>query len=416
MTTRKLSRRRFLAGTTAATAMAATALSTRRSHGANERISVGVIGAGGRGSYLMDEIHKNAESHDVEITAVCDVWKVNREAAAGRVKEWFGNEPRAFSRFGDLIALEDVDAVTIATPDYAHTPIMIAALEAGKDVYVEKPMALEIENANRAFDLARKNERVVQCGTQYRSSGGYWAAAKAIGEGVLGPVNRITAAANFNEPRWRRGYSNCKEEDVDWEAFLFNRPKRPFDPKLLRRWHFYKDFTNGLSGLWMSHYVDAVHIITGAKYPSAASALGGVYIWKDGREHCDTFHALLEYPEGFLFDWGMSLGNSANNFFTVHGPRGTLEISRNYNVPDSLLLSGEGGAGPDKIQESRRLKPERGESHMGNWLDCMRTRERPNADIEYGHQHAVGTIMAAAALHEGRRMKYDPEKRGMSAL
>jgi len=415
MSQQPISRRKFFAQTTAgAAALGSSSLVARRAYGANDRLSIGLIGVGDRCQAHLAEIQRLAQKQNVQITAICDVWKVNLARAAEKVKKGFGIEPYQCTRFGDLLARKDVDAVVIATPDYAHTPIMIAALKAGKDVYVEKPMSTDIEEANEALDLARKHNRVVQVGTQYRSDGGYIAAAKALAEGVLGAISRVSASCNFNEPRWNRKFDDCKEADVDWGAYLFNRHKRPFNPSLLRRWHFYHDFTNGLSGLWMAHYSDALHMLTGAKYPSSAVSLGGVYVWKDGREHTDAFHTVMDYPEGFLWDWGMSLTNGSGNFFRVHGSQGTLEVSTGHAEPNSLTLSPEGGRADSKIK-TVKIKPEPTQSHMGNWLECLRTRQRPNADIQFGHQHAVATIMAAAALDTGRRQKYDPKRRKMYA-
>ena len=179
--------------------------------GANERIAIGVVGTGNRGQALMNEINGLADQHNVEITAVCDVWKVNLDAAAGKVKERFGKEPRKFTRFGDLVSLGDLHAVVVATPDYAHTPVMIEALEQGKDVYCEKPMSIDIANANTALDLARKYKRVVQVGTQRRSEGHHMAAAKVIATGVLGQISRISAANHVNHARWVRPFDNCKK-------------------------------------------------------------------------------------------------------------------------------------------------------------------------------------------------------------
>jgi predicted dehydrogenase len=406
-----LSRRAFL-GRSAAIGSAA--LFPTLAHGANDRLSIGIIGAGDRASALMGQIIGLAKVHNAAITAICDVWRVNRDKAAARGQAAFGPAPRTFTRFGELLALSDVDAVVIATPDFAHAPILIAALEAGKDVYVEKPMSIDLAAGNRAVDLARANNRVVQAGTQYRSSGGYAAAARELAAGVLGKVSRVHAEANFYGARWARPYADCKAADVDWEAYLFNRPPRPFDPRLLRRWQLYRDCTNGLAGLWMSHYADAVHFVTGARYPTAAVSLGGVYVWNDGREHTDTFHTVLEYPEGFLFDWGMSLGNSAGTEFQVFGTKGTLDLGKNYATPTEVTLSGEGGAQPADLPK-RTVRPEPTQDHMANWLECIRSRRRPSADIEFGHQHAVATIMAATALETGRRQKYDPSRRMMSA-
>ncbi|MCI0456559.1 MAG: hypothetical protein L0Z62_06220, partial [Gemmataceae bacterium] len=121
-------------------------------------------------------------------------------------------------------------------------------------------------------------------------------------------------------------------------------------------------------------------------------------------------HALLEYPEGFLFDWGMGLGNSAGTEFLVHGTRGTLDVGKDYANPTELILSSAGGT-PGTHVSTQRIPPDPSPDHMGNWLECLRTRQHPNADIQFGHQHAVATIMAAAALDTGRRQTYDPRKR-----
>jgi len=384
---------------------AAGVLASGKAVGSGERISIGIIGCGDRGSAHMGDIRDLAAKHNAEITAICDVWKVNLARAAASIKGWSGREPRQFTRFGEVLALSDVDAVVIATPDFSHAPILIAALRAGKDVYVEKPMSIDLAEATEALDLARAGNRVVQAGTQRRSEGAYRAAAREVATGLLGPLSRVSASVNFNEPRWARAFDDCREADVDWDAYLFNRPRRPFDPKLLRRWHLYRDFTNGLSGLWMSHYADSLHFFTGAKYPASSVAHGGTYFWKDGREHTDTFHALLDYPEGFLFDWGMSLANSAGNHFRIHGALGTLDVEK-------WTISPAGGSPGTPVKE-RKIEADANVSHMGNWLECLRSRARPAADIQCGHQHAVATILAAKALETGKRWRYDPGKREM---
>ncbi len=405
MTTPSMSRRNFLAA--GGLAMTAGMMLNRSVWGANERLSVGVIGTGGRGMSLMADIARLRDSHNVAVTAVCDVWRPNRERAVERVQRWFEHEPFATSRFQEVLARGDVDAVVIATPDFSHTPIMIEALKAGKDVFVEKPMALDLENANTAVDLAHETGLVVQVGTQRRSEGRWKAARTFLEEGSMGHMSRISAANCFNHPRWARDYSDCVEEDVDWEAYLYNRPMVDFDPKLLRRWHLYKMCTNGISGLWMCHLIDAAHIITGATYPDSAVAHGGNYVWHDGREHTDVFHALIDYPEGFLFDWCMSLTNGAGNKYNLHGRYGTLDLDR-------LSYSGDGGEEGQEI-ESGTLTAEPNEDHMGNWIDCIRSRELPNATIEHGHQHSVATIMAAEALNTGQRQRYDRENRRIYA-
>jgi predicted dehydrogenase len=286
-----------------------------------------MICVGDRGSFHLGQIARLATNCNARIRAVCDVWQVNLRRAAERVKLAFGDLPRTCTRFGELISDEQVDAVVIATPDFGHAAILLEALEAGKDAYVEKPMALDV---GRPITLHLADRRTASSRWEPSiAATADMAAARELAGGVLGKVHRIHASANFNQARWARDYSSCNQADVDWPAYLFNRKQRPFDPKLLRRWQLYRDFTNGLPGLWMTHYVDAVHLLTGAKYPASAVALGGNYIWHDGREHTDTFHAVLEYPEGFLFDWSMCLGNSAGTEFQVFGTKATLDLGAN---------------------------------------------------------------------------------------
>ena len=402
-TPRAGTRRRFLKTAAAgAVVLGVTPLPLRGANGPNERIAIGCIGVGGRGSDLLNQILGLSATQNVHITAVCDVWRKNREAAARRIQERQGSEPRQFTRFQDLLALDGLDAVTIATPDFSHGTILTAALRAGKDVYVEKPMTIDLASANEALDLALAKARVVQAGTQRRSEGRFLGAARLAATGLLGQISRVSAAMYFHEPRWARDLSDCQASDVDWDAFRLHLPPRPFDARLLRQWQLYRETSNGLPGLWMTHYADAVHLVTGAKYPTSAVAHGGVYVWKDGRDTTDTFHALLEYPEGFLLDWGMGLGNSAGVHFTLHGTKGTMDLER-------WTVSPEGGR--DSAIQRGPIPPEADQSHMGNWLDSLRSRQAPNADIQCGHQHAVATILTATAFATGLRQKYDPAAR-----
>jgi predicted dehydrogenase len=144
-------------------------------------------------------------------------------------------------------------------------------------------------------------------------------------------------------------------------------------------------------------------MVMGSTYPRSATALGGIYVWQDGREHTDTFHALLDYPEQFLFSWGMGLGNGAGSHYTVHGEHGTIDL-------ETMTVSDAGGRERNPALKGNLESPPDA-NHMANWIDCMRSREKPNADILFGHQHSVATIMAAAALETGQRMRYDPEAR-----
>jgi predicted dehydrogenase len=401
-----LTRRNFLKVASAGTAALGAGLWPAAANSPNDRINIGVLGTGVRGIQLIREILPHAGKHNVAVTAVCDVWSKNLDAAVTHVHQQSGQTPIRTTRYQELLAMKDLDAIVIATPDFAHATMLIDSLQANKDVYIEKPMTLDIPSANRALDLARAKNRVVQVGTQRRSEGRYLAAAKVVQSGVLGQISRVHSAVNFNQARWARDFADCKAEDVDWPAFLMHLPARPFDARALRRWYLYREFTNGVPGLWMTHFTDNMNFVTGAKYPSRAVALGGTYVWKDGREHTDTFQALLEYPEGFLFDWGLGLANAAGGRFSIHGTKGTFDV-------EARTLSPAGGH--DTTIEARTIPDEPGLSHMQNWFECMKSRQRPHADIECGHQHTVATVMAATAFETGRRQVYDPVKRTLSA-
>lgn len=416
MSKKLVSRRQFLANASgSAVGLGLTAAVVRGAPGANERISVGVIGCGERAKAHLEAIGKFGSKHNVRITDVCDVWKVNLESAADRVAKLFGERPRTCTRFGEMLESKDLDAVVIATPDFAHGPALVASLKARKDVYIEKPMTIQLSYANEALDLARKNELVVQCGTQYRSQASILGVAKEVATGVLGKISRVSSAASFPHPRWKRAYDNCKPADVDWEAYLLDLPSRPFDASLLREWHLHRETSNGLPGLWMTHYVDVTALLMNASYPTTVVAHGGNYVWKDGREHADTFTALLEYPEGFLFDWAMSLGTGGDWRYCIYGLNGTIETVGNQSLADAWQFSVRGN-GQGKKGEPRKIEPVPAGDHMENWLECLRTRQRPRADIQFGHQHAVASIMSAMALASGKRQKYNPDTRTIEAV
>jgi predicted dehydrogenase len=401
-----MNRRDFLcrsAGAAAGAALAAVAVGPRRVLGANDRISIGVIGAGGRGQYLMGEINNAAKRQEVEMTVICDVWRLERERAAAKLKAWTGRAPRMFSRHGEVLALKDVDAVTIATPDFQHSKILADAARAGKDAYCEKPMASNMKDARDALHAVLDNKRVVQVGTQRRSEGMFVAGAELIQSGVLGTISEIVTGWNDCNPRWARPYHDVKEEDVDWEAYLMDLPKQPFDAQRFRRWHLYKDFTVGTPGLLGSHIIDIAHWYMDDHFAKSCVAHGGIYTWKDGREHADTIECLWDYPKGFLLRYQTRLGN---NFpmpeATFFGIRGTFDTS-------SWKATGEGG-GDGRLKEEIRIKPKQGVNHVENWLECIRTRKTPNADIRAGYAHSVASIMAFLAWDSGRRQIYDPEK------
>src|SRR6266566_6391909 len=320
----KIDRRSFLL--TGTTAFASTALSYSRIPGANDRIALGHIGIGGRGRGLASIAAKLKDQKNAEMTAVCDLWKVNRERAAATAEKAYGRSPRAFQYMDQLLALKDLDAVVISTGDFQHAPILKLTVEAGKDAYCEKPMANVLTEAKAVRDAVSKSDRIVQIGTQHRSEPYQIAVRDLIRTGVLGDVSKVEIVWNYHGPRWRGRpeVKQIREEDTDWRKWLMTKPERPFDPRLYFEFRLYKDFSSGIADQWMSHGIDLVHWFTGDHFPTSVVAHGGIFAWKDGRETPDTFQALLEYPKGFLVSYATSFGNDADSFTRIMGDRGTL--------------------------------------------------------------------------------------------
>jgi predicted dehydrogenase len=261
-------------------------------------------------------------------------------------------------------------------------------------------MATDFEEAKSAYLAVKKSGRIVQVGTQWRSDGYNMAAEKLLQSGVIGEITRIDLAVNFQEPRWRRDYSKVQAADVDWQRFLMHRPDRPFDARRFLEWQLFRDYTNGIPGLWMCHYINLVHWMMEDPYPASAVASGGIYLWKDGREHTDVFQALLEYPKGFHVSFSMSLTNGAGDRNLWYGTRGTLDL-------DAKRISGQGSERPDRVSREISIVPEQTTSHMQDFLECVHTRKTPRSDVQSGFSHAVAGCMAAAALETGQRIRFD---------
>lgn len=407
------SRRTFLKQTASAgaAALAMTAASYARVVGANERLSIGIIGCGGRGvGAHMPGIHKHAKGENLEITAVADPWRLRREAAAAKAKKWYGREARQFSSYRDLLALKDVDAVMIASCDHQHTAHVEAAAKAAKDVYCEKPLAMDLAKLKSACDAVRANRVVFQAGTQLRSLPSMTGCRELYKTGILGTVGRIEQCRNGIRPYWYSRIKNVKEEDVDWKEFLMDRPARPFNALQYAAWYGYREFSDGSVPGLGSHFIDLVHYITGAKFPTSAVCLGGTFTWKDKYNFTcpDHVQAVWTYPEGFMVSYSTNFGNGSGNSFKFFGDVGTLDVIH-WTAP---VLTAEGGSKKKgTIRGKNPVKDVPRPDHFLDWLQCIRTRKPCNADIDAGYQHAVAVIMAMTAFDSGRRQIYDAEKR-----
>ena len=425
-----MNRRVFLSKSAAVIASAAVLPSAASSYqnivGANDRISLGHIGIGSRGRDLDLIASKLKSSHQVEMTAVCDLWKVNRENAVATNTSYYGRAPRAVQHVEELLSMKDVDGVLISTPEHSHSPIMKMAAEAGKDTYVEKPMGNVLGEAKAARDAVLQAKTIVQVGTQHRSEPYPQAAQDVVRRGALGDVSKVEIVWNYHGPRWRGRpeVKQIREQDTDWSKWLLTKPARQFDPQMYFEFRLYKEFSSGIPDQWMSHAIDLVHWFMNDNCPKSVVAHGGVFAWRDGRENADTFEALLEYSKGFLVSYSTSFGNDAPSFTRYMGKKATLINVGGEGSPRYQLVEEKGthedDANVDQKRESKYiLLPGENQlpamgiddltlEHMANWFECLRSRKQPNATVQDGFAHSVACIMAAQSYWSGKKLYWDP--------
>jgi predicted dehydrogenase len=373
-----------------------TAASAARVVGANDRIRLGAIGTGGRGSYLMKVLNTFS---DFEWVAVSDIYDVRREAGV----KLAGGNVAAYLDYHELLNRPDIDGVVIATPDHWHARMVIDACRAGKDVYVEKPMTSLPEQGPPVVKAAREHSRIVQVGVQQRSGPHFLEAKeKVVDAGLLGQVTLVRTWWNGN-----RGYltpvppgMDQKPAGLDWDRYLGPLPKRPWDARrYFNRFAYWDISTGGQTGGLFVHLVDVVHWYLGLDQPKAAVAGGGIYQYDDGRDSPDTINLIVEYPNrlSVTFEAALSTPRGRESAgIEFHGSRGILNIFR----------SGWQYKGEDEQQGDRSpLEP----NHLRNWLDSMRSRRRPNADEVSGHYSAMACHLGNIAYQKQKRITWRRE-------
>ncbi len=412
-----ISRREFIKKSTiAATGMvvlpnSTTILNAGNVIGANDRIRIGIIGCGTRGNQVyMNGIYKHAKALNAEVVAVCDPWRISREQTNARVKEYYGREAKQFVSYRDLLEMKDLDAVMIASPDHLHTKHLEAAAMAGKHIYVEKPLAMEMDKLVSSVDAVKEAGVVVQVGTQLRSLPGIVGARNAFMSGAIGELSRIEECRNSAKPYWYEYIRDVKEEDVDWQEFLDDRAYRPFDPKLYSAWYGYYEFSHGPIPNLGAHFIDLVHFITGVGFPESCVCLGGTYTWKDEHNFTapDCIQATWTYPEGFIVSSSNNLGNGKGNVRNFYGDKGMIGLT-NWNQP---FINSEGSPyGDNTLKGDRPIEHVDANDHYYNWLHCIRNNEETIAPIDAGYQHAVAVLMAMKSYETGKKVTYDPINR-----
>ncbi len=416
-----MSRRKFTkTGAVAAAGFVLTAAHHRKVLGANDRVRIGCIGVANRGRQLIDAF---GQHKDAEIVALCDVDRTALERANALV----GGKAQLLGDFRKLLDARDIDAVVIATPDHWHALQMIAACRADKDVYVEKPLSKTLHEGRRMVEVARETKRVVQVGTQRRSNPLYAEAARYFQEGNIGKVTvcRGYWASNM----WPDGMGKAAPSEppatLDWDMWLGPRPKRPYQatiaPYKFRWWHLYSSQIAN-QGV---HCLDAIRWFTGDLAPRRIAALGGRFAVDDDRTIPDTMEVTFECPTGRLIVFGVyeasgnpplpppawvelrgTLGTAlaADGMIEIVPERGGQFQDRKPRMKPATLKPAD-----EAIAGKRNANLVLTARHARNFLDCIKTRERPNADVEIGHRSTSFSLLANIALATRSVLEWDAE-------
>jgi predicted dehydrogenase len=432
----KKTRREFIktSGAAAMGALAFSVSSYARIIGSNDRVNVGVVGFSDRfRSSLLPSFLNHYQELNYDMVAVSDIWKYNREAGQAMLKEKLGHDIKACVNNDELYAMKDLDAVIISTADFQHALHCAEAVNNGCDAYCEKPFAETMEDARIALKAVRDKKKIVQIGSQRRSGANYHAANDFVQSGKFGPITMVELTWNVNQPgRWRRPgmVALMKEKDTDWKRFLMNRPMVPFDPRKHLEFRLFWPYSSGLPGQWMCHQIDTVHWFSGLSHPRSCVANGGIYMWKDGRTNWDTLTAVFDYgPQndpstGFQVTFASRMHNGderpAEIYYSNGGemnlitdkvsPTGGLSErhAKAMNMQANLLPEVDLSVSEEKVVASANTGADSLTSnHMRNWMECVRSRNEPNAPVEAGYSHAIASIMATAAAHTGMKATFD---------
>jgi predicted dehydrogenase len=430
-------RRQFLkagSATVAAASVSWNARSYAAILGANDRVRVGVIGCGDRmKSALLPAFQEHSKEMNFEFVAVSDLWNRRREEGAAFIQKLSGSPVAQVRNNDELYARNDIDAVLIATADFQHAQHGAEAVNAGRDAYVEKPTAHTMADARLFRAAVNKTGKIVQVGTQRRSTPSYQKAAEYIKSGAFGDIVMVEMTWNVNQPgRWRRPdvVPLLKEQDTDWKRYLLNCPYEPFDARKYLEFRLFWPYSSGIPDQWLVHQIDTVHWFTGLPHPRSVVANGGIYLWKDGRQNWDTMTAVFDYgplddpSKGFQVQYSSRFTNSAGGVKELYySNAGMIDMDKQSVTPEGGLEAREAAA----ISLKANLLPsfslvEKAESvstaadtggdpqtsaNMRNWMECVRSRKTPNASIEAGYSHSIALCMTVAAIQTGQKVTFD---------
>jgi predicted dehydrogenase len=406
-------------------ASALTAVSASRILGANDRLNLGLIGCGGRGRFVARTL-RDANPNTAYI-AVADVYQTNADSA----REWAGADAKSFSDFRKLLELKDVDAVHIATPDHWHAAVAVLACQAGKDVYVEKPTSLTVREGRAMVNAARKHNRIMQVGTQHRSAPHFMKIAEMIQRGDIGAVKFVRVWNYANQ--WPNGIGHKPDEDaptgLDWDMYLGPSPKVAYNrQRFLGSFRYFWDYSGGYITDFGNHRLDTMQEIMGVSAPRTISATGGKYVLNDDRETPDFLTVTYEY-DNFIATYegsninGYGMGgrtpghkyyNSRGewdqpNGIVFYGTQATIFAERIgweiYPEPES-----PGRKPPSAVKRTWENVEEPTRLHTINFVESVRSRKAPNADIEIGHRGTSVALLGNIAMKTGKKLHWDAAK------
>ena len=444
MSNRAMDRRDFLK--TATTGAAGFALSTAlpassyaRILGANDRVRLGVVGFSDRFKFAHLPVYRAmGKELNFELAAVSDIWNRRRDEGVAAITQVMGTKPRAFHNNEEMYEAKATDAVVVSTADFQHAYHTVEALRAGQDVYVEKPLAHTMEHALLVRRVAKESGRIVQVGTQRRSAPNYQAANEFIRSGKFGDILMAEMTWNVNQPgRWRRPalVASIKESDTDWKRYLIDYPYEPWDPRKYLEYRLFWPYSSGIPDQWMVHQIDTVHWFTGLARPRSVVANGGIYCWKDGRKNWDTATYVFDYgpledpSKGFQVVYSSRMGNDAGGIKEYYySNAGMINLDTNQITPTGGLQERDAAEmgmhanllPPGKLADVRvETSAVAGSdpattAHIRNFMECVRSRKTPNADIEVGYNCSVALCMTIAATQTGRKATFDDAKNEVS--
>ena len=387
-----LNRRTFLASTAGLSVLSAAPSDTVR---------LGVIGTGGRGTFVMAAFQRNPA---VRVVAVCDVYEPNLERGIAAAST-NGQKPRACRRYAELLNDKDVDAVLIATPEHWHYQMVVDALAAGKDIYVEKPLCHTPEQGAKLVAAEKASKQIVQCGMQRRSYDLFLNAKQIMDSGAPGKVRMVRSW-------WVNNYLGSEkvtklDGKLDWDQWQGPAPERPFDPDRFRNWRYYSDYACGIVADQGAHVFDGIHMLMGSGPPLSVTASAG----KPHRPEFDTPESVTvaaRYPEDYLAVFtinyaGMKYKPQHDQLNQFDGDEARLDVGREDL---SLYLQGS------DEKPSQTYKSERGfgyatDLHVANFVDSIRSRKKTTAPMALGFQATLVVQMANLSLKHGREIRWD---------